>query len=96
MNVAAFIIGVYMLIAAVMGNGYALFAEVKTQYDFLPWITAVFILYLFWEYSPEPINKDVRLLISLAVLGYMVADYKTVAAYSQKITQFLQSGSKVA
>jgi hypothetical protein len=93
MNVAVFIVGVYMLIAAVMGNGYALFAEVKEQYDFLPWITAVFILYLFWEYSPTPIDKEVRLLIALAVLGYMVADYKTVSLYSSKIVDFLQSGA---
>jgi hypothetical protein len=82
-----------MLIVALMGNGYALFAQVKTQYDFLPWITAVFILYLFFEYSPHPIRKEVRLLIALAVLGYMVADYQQVQAISAKITGFLHSGS---
>lgn len=94
MNIAVFIVGLYMLIVAVMGNGYKLFAEVKTQYDFLPWITAVFILYLFYEYSPHPIRKEVRLLIALAILGYMVADYKTVQSYSQKIVGFLDSGTK--
>lgn len=96
MNIAVFILGLYMLIAAVMGNGYRLYETVKGQYDFIPWITAVFILYLFWEYSPQPIDKEVRLLIALAVLGYMVADYKTVSYYSQKIVSFLQSGSKAA
>ena len=96
MNVAVFLIGLYMLVVAVMGNGYKLFAEVKTQYNFLPWITAVFILYLFYEYSPHPIRKEVRLLIALAVLGYMVADYKTVEGWSQQITGFLTSGTKQA
>jgi hypothetical protein len=95
-NVAVFIVGAFMLIAAVMGNGYALFDEVKGQYDFLPWITAVFILYVFWEYSPAPVDKTVRLLIALAVLGYMVADYKTVSKYSQDIIDFLQSGAKAS
>jgi len=93
MNIAVFIIGAYMLVAALMGNGYALFSTVKTQYNFLPWITAIFILYLFYEYSPHPIRKEVRLLIALAVLGYMVADYKNIAIMSNNITGFLHSGN---
>lgn len=93
MNVAVFIVGVYLLVAALMGNGYQLFEQVKTQYDFLPWITAVFILYLFYEYSPKPVSKEVRLIIALAVLGYMVADYKNVQALSNQITGFLHSGT---
>lgn len=93
MNIAVFIIGAYILIVALMGNGYALYDTLKGQYDFLPWITAVFILYLFYEYSPHPVRKEVRLLIALGVLGYMVADYKRVEQISGSIVKFLQSGN---
>lgn len=96
MNVAVFIIGAYMLLVALMGNGYALFADVKTQYDFLPWITAVFILYLFYEYSPRPIEKEVRLIIALGIMAYMIADYQQIATISNSIVGFLGSGKQAS
>ncbi len=94
MNLAVFFMGLYMLLVAAMGNGYKFVKELETQYDFLPFLAAVIILYLFYQYSPKPVAQPVRALIVLGILGAMLVRYKDVKAISDKIVNFLHSGKE--
>ncbi len=76
--IPALLIGLYLIVAGVLGNGQCVYEDVIQQRGFIPWITAVFILWLIWEYSPEEIDKPARALIIVLLLGFIIINFKIV------------------
>ncbi len=78
MRVSLFIIGIYLMITAVMGNSECVWGSVKKQATFVPWMVGIGGLYLLWNYVPEPYDEATKGLIGVAVLGLLIVNIGTV------------------
>jgi RsiW-degrading membrane proteinase PrsW (M82 family) len=80
--VSALIIGIYLIVAGLLGNATCVYDDIKQQGAFIPWIVAVFILWAIWEYSPASIDPVVKGLIILAIVAFIVVNY---ASFEPKV-----------
>ena len=68
-NAAAFIfLGVYLLAVLVHNNTNQLVNFISNQISFAKWATAIFILFLLYELSPNPLTKGLIVITVVAML----------------------------
>jgi hypothetical protein len=63
-----FLIGAFILVVGMLGNGGALLDDILTDGPFIPFGISLGVFYFLWEETPPPESKPVRLLIAGLVI----------------------------
>ena len=74
MRVSLFIIGLYLVVSAVMGNSLCVWQSVIKQAPFVYWIVAIGVLWVIWTYTPSPYDEAAHWLIGASILALLVVN----------------------
>lgn len=77
----ALILGIALIVIAIMGNANNLLTLMKGQKAFLPWLIAVFILWIIWNKTPSEYQRPVHGLIFASILGIIIVNFSKVQGY---------------